>query len=98
MNDRRALLTAALGCLHLPPRTPTLRALHSWLDSWSGLGLVVVGMERHGYALSLHKMHDDGWRASFYADPQTHSAAFICSSTARVTALALMSTSMDVSI
>src|SRR4051812_7018663 len=27
-------------------------------------GLVVVGMKRQGFALSLHKMHDDGWRAS----------------------------------
>jgi hypothetical protein len=32
-NHRRALLTAALGFLQLPPQTSALRALHAWLDS-----------------------------------------------------------------
>ncbi len=37
---------------------------HAWLDSWSGLGLIVLGMHRHGYDLSL--THDrNGWRATF---------------------------------
>src|SRR5438046_318750 len=26
-----------------------LVALHAWLDTWSGLGAIVVGMDRHGY-------------------------------------------------
>jgi hypothetical protein len=26
-----------------------LPVLHSWLDSWNGLGAVVTGMERQGY-------------------------------------------------
>jgi hypothetical protein len=36
MSDarRRALLTAALGFLQLPPQTSALRALHAWLDDW----------------------------------------------------------------
>src|SRR5262245_15462385 len=43
---------------------PELVILHAWLDTWVGLGLVVVGMERHGYDLSL--THDrSGWRATF---------------------------------
>ena len=32
-DRRRALLTAALGFLRLPPQTRALRALHAWLDS-----------------------------------------------------------------
>ena len=41
-----AALRAALGFLQLPPRVPELRLLHHWLDTWTGLGLVVVGVER----------------------------------------------------
>ena len=38
--------------------------LHAWLDTWSGLCAIVVGMQRHGYDLSL--THDrNGWRATF---------------------------------
>ncbi len=53
-----------------------LTALHAWLDSWTGLGHVVVGMEHQGYALSLGKIHGDGWRASFYADAMTSATGF----------------------
>jgi hypothetical protein len=52
-DRRRALLTAALGFLQLPPDTPPLAALHAWLDSWSGVGVIVVGMQRAGYRVSL---------------------------------------------
>ncbi len=27
--------------------------LHRWLDTWSGIGLIAVGVERQGYRLSL---------------------------------------------
>ena len=54
-DRRRALLTAALGFLQVAPRRPALHALHSWLDSWAGIGHVVVGMERYGFQLSLKK-------------------------------------------
>jgi hypothetical protein len=47
--DRRlATLRAALGFLHLPPRAPELRLLHRWLDSWTGIGLIAVGLHRQG--------------------------------------------------
>ena len=38
--------------------------LHAWLDSWAGLGLIVVGMRRHGYDLALTS-DENGWRATF---------------------------------
>ena len=41
----------------------------------SGLGLVVVGMERQGYEHSFAKL-GGVWRASFYADPMTSTAGF----------------------
>ena len=34
--------------------------LHGWLDSWSGLGAIVVGLREHSYELTL--IHDkNGW-------------------------------------
>jgi len=61
---RRALLLAALAAMRVKTDAPELAILHAWPDSWSGLGLVVVGMQRHGYDLTL--THDrSGWRATF---------------------------------
>ena len=69
-DPRRASLTAALGFLRYPPRTRALATLHQWLDSWSGIGLIVVGMERYGYTVSLRKVADR-WVASFHHDPMS---------------------------
>ena len=77
MSDhrRRSLLKAALGFLHLPPRTRSLVALHARLDSWSGIGLIVVGMERQGYRFALRKI-EDKWIASFHHDPTLSASGF----------------------
>src|SRR5262245_59580315 len=63
---RRSLLIEALATLH----EPELALVHQWLDNWSGLGHLVVGMEGQGYALSLTKISADGWRATFHAHQQ----------------------------
>src|SRR2546427_158806 len=61
---RRALLLAALAAVRVKTQAPEFAILHAWLDSWSGLGLIVLGMHRHSYDLSL--THDrNGWRATF---------------------------------
>src|SRR6266700_3701831 len=51
MSDRRSLLITVLGFVLLGNwRTVReLVTLHAWLDTWSGLGAIVVGMERHGF-------------------------------------------------
>jgi hypothetical protein len=73
-DRRRALLTAALGFVQLSPQTPALRALHAWLDSWRGFGLVVDGMRRQGYRGSLREI--DAWVASFRRDPMVSDPGF----------------------
>ena len=74
-SDRRlATLRAALGFLRLPPREPELEMLHRWLDTWEGLGLVTVGVERLGYRLSLSHIAEGEWRAQFSAHPMWASA------------------------
>ena len=57
MSDRRSLLVAALGFVVLENwrSVPEVVTLHAWLDTWSGLGAIVVGMDRHGYELWLAK-------------------------------------------
>ncbi len=62
---RRALLLAALAAMRVKTDAPELAILHAWLDSWSGLGLVVVGMQRHGYDLTLTPIGAVGVRRSF---------------------------------
>jgi len=75
-DRRRLLLRAALGFLQLPPRAPELRLLHRWLDSWTGLGLVVVGVERQGLRFSLTHIAEGEWRATFMAHPMFAPAGF----------------------
>jgi len=55
---------------------PSLLQVREWLDNWKGLGHVVVGMERQGYALSLTKITGDGWRATFHSSPQLSADGF----------------------
>ena len=77
MTDRRlATLRAALGFLQLEPRAPELQLLHRWLDTWTGVGLITVGVERLGYRLSLSHITEGEWRARFSVDPMISSAGY----------------------
>jgi hypothetical protein len=55
LDQRGRLLVAALGFAELPRPSydRALWALRSWLDSWSGIGRIAVGMARQGYGLQL---------------------------------------------
>ena len=50
LDQRGQLLQAALGFAGLPrpPYDRALWALRTWLDSWSGIVRVAVGMARQG--------------------------------------------------
>jgi len=45
----------------------------AWLNSWSGVGHVAVGMHRQGYDLELTQYDERGWRATFYTTGMEHS-------------------------
>jgi hypothetical protein len=47
----------------MPSYDRALWALRSWLDSWSGIGHVAVGMAHQGYDLQLTRYDEKGWRA-----------------------------------
>jgi hypothetical protein len=48
-------------------------ALRTWLDSWSGIGHITVGMARQGFDLQLTRYDERGWRATFYTTGMEHS-------------------------
>ena len=50
---RRSFLVAALAAVRVKSPAPELSVVHAWLDTWSGLGRIVVGMQRQGYELTL---------------------------------------------
>jgi hypothetical protein len=50
-----------------------LWALRTWLDSWSSIGQVAVGMHRQDYDLQLTQYGEKGWRANFYTTGMEHS-------------------------
>ena len=75
LDQRGRLLVAALsfaGC-SMPWYDRALHALRSWLDCWSGIGHVAVGMARQGYDLQLTRYDGKGWRATFYTTRMEHS-------------------------
>ena len=74
LTERRATLAAALGFALLEPRTRELELLHGWLDTWRGIGDVVIGMARQDYDLQLTRYDGQGWRATFYTSGMEHSA------------------------
>jgi hypothetical protein len=78
VTDRRlASLRATLCFLQLKPIEPELRMLHRWLDSWTGVGLITVGVERRGLRLSLSHIAKGEWRAVFMREsPMLAPAAF----------------------
>ena len=77
LDQRGQLLRAAVsfaGC-SMPSYDRALHALRTWLDSWSGIGHVAVGMARQGYDLQLTRYDARGWRATFYTTGMEHSPA-----------------------
>jgi hypothetical protein len=74
MNEpRRRLLSATLGFARIQPRVPELRLLHRWLDTWRGIGDIIVGMHRAGWDVQMTQYGDGYWRETFYVTGQAHS-------------------------
>ncbi len=66
-DHRRTLLVAALAALRVRNLdAPELRHVHALLDSWRGIGLIVVGMARQGFQVSLGEHGSGQWIAVFY--------------------------------
>ena len=68
-------LRAVLGFATLEPRSAELHQLHRWVDTWRGIGDILVGMHRAGWDVQLTEYGDAHWRATFYVTGQAHSVA-----------------------
>jgi hypothetical protein len=75
MSDRLGrLLLVTLEAARVNADLPVLAALHSWLDSWRGIGAVERGMAHQGFDLQLTRYDERGWRgATFYTTGMEHS-------------------------
>jgi len=73
VTDAARRLRAALAAVRVHADAPELALVHSWLDSWRGVGLLAVGLHRVGYDLDLRQYGDGHWRASFYVTGLAHS-------------------------
>ena len=73
---RGRLLYVALAFLglDLPPAVQPsgLRALHVWLDTWHGIGLIAHGLARQDRDLSLTR-YRDRWGATVFVTGMEHS-------------------------
>jgi hypothetical protein len=68
LDQHGQLLRAALGFVGLPSNDHALHVLRSYLDSWSGIGRIAVGMARQGYDLQLTRYDERGWRGEILHD------------------------------
>jgi hypothetical protein len=68
LDARGRRLLAALAAVLMRDNAPELRLVHGWLDSWSGIGLVVVGMAHQGFQVSLGEHGTGRWIAVHLRD------------------------------
>jgi hypothetical protein len=66
LDARGRRLRAAPAAVPVKARAPELTLVHRWLDSWAGIGLVVVGMAHQGFQVSLGDHGSGRWIAVFY--------------------------------
>jgi hypothetical protein len=53
LDARGRRLRAALAAVLVRDDAPELRFVREWLDSWSGLGLIIAGMTHQGWDVQL---------------------------------------------
>jgi hypothetical protein len=75
LDQRGQRLVAALGFAgcSMPSYDRGLWTQRGWLDSWSGIGRVAVGMAHQGFDLQLTRYDERGWRATFDTTGIEHS-------------------------
>jgi hypothetical protein len=72
LDPRGRRICAALAAVLVKAHAPELRLMHQLLDSWAGIGLVVVGMAHQGYQVSLGEHGAARWIAVFYRPGRGH--------------------------
>jgi hypothetical protein len=76
VEQRRALLTAALGFMQLDPcREPMPPTMTAFATSIPGPASVPIGMTAQRYDLQLPAYAGENWRATFFVAGMAHSIA-----------------------
>jgi hypothetical protein len=73
LDARGRRLRAGLAALVVRADAPELRLVHDWLDSWSGIGLIIAGMTHQGWDVQLMAYAARDWRANFFPVGIAHS-------------------------
>ena len=66
-------LRAALAAVLVRDDAPELRLVRDWLDSWSGIGLIIASMTHQGWDVQLTAYEARDWRADFFPVGIAHS-------------------------
>jgi hypothetical protein len=62
-----------LAAVLVKAQAPEMKLMHELLDSWAGIGLIVVGMAHQGFDLQLTAYGGRDWRANFFPVGVAHS-------------------------
>ncbi len=74
LDLRGRRLRAALIAVLVRDDAPELRLVREWLDSWSGIGLIIAGMTHQGAGTcSSPPYAARDWRANFFPVGIAHS-------------------------
>ena len=72
-SDRRRSSWRASASRFWDGDAPQLRLVNAWLDTCTGIGLIVGGKARQGYDRQLTRYDGQGWRATLYTSEMEHS-------------------------
>jgi hypothetical protein len=72
LDARGRRLRAALAAVLVKADAPELRLMREWLDSWAGIGRIIVGMTHQGFQMSLGEHGAGQWIAVFYSGHGGH--------------------------
>ena len=73
LEARGRRLRAALAAVLVRDHALELRLVREWLDSWSGVGLIIAGMTHQGWDVQLTAYAARDWRANFFPVGIAHS-------------------------
>jgi hypothetical protein len=73
LDARSRRLCAALTAVLVRDHAPELRLVREWLDTWSGIGLIIAGMTYQGWDVQLTAYAARDWRANFFPVGIAHS-------------------------
>jgi hypothetical protein len=76
LDARGRRLRVALAAVLVPDNARELRLVREWLDNWSGIGLIVVGLAYEGWGRAAHRLRGSGLAGGLLPVGIAHSIGF----------------------